>query len=51
MLAQYFEAMGHGDEFIEETLNDYEDNGKLYNRALAAQEELAIAQEQQREEM
>ena len=51
MLGEYLKEMGHGDEFIMETLNDYEDSGKLFNRALAAQEELAVAQEEQREEM
>lgn len=51
MLGEYLKEMGHGDDFIMEMLNDYEDNGKLYNKALTAQEELALAQTEQREEL
>ena len=38
MLGEYLKEMGHGDEFIIDMLNDYEDTGKLYGKALAAQE-------------
>lgn len=51
LLAQYFDAKGHPQEFIEEMLNDYEDSGKLYGKAQIAQQELAAAQEEQRQYM
>lgn len=51
LLAQYFETKGHPEEFIEEMLNDYEDTGKLYNKAQIAQQELASLQQQQRQQM
>ena len=51
MLGEYFTAMGHPEEFILEMLNDYEESGKLYDKALIAQKELSHAQEQQREHM
>lgn len=51
MLGEYLKEMGHGDEFIIDMLNDYEDTGKLYGKAIAAQEELSLIQEEQREEM
>lgn len=51
MLGEYLKEMGHGDEFIIDMLNDYEDTGKLYGKALAAQEELSLIQDEQREEM
>lgn len=49
MLGEYYKAMGHQDEFILEMLNDFEEGGKLYNKALIAQGELTAMQEQQRE--
>ena len=51
LLAQYFDAKGHPQEFIEEMLNDYEDTGRLYSKAQIAQQELAAAQEEQRQYM
>ena len=51
LVAQYFEAKGHDQEFIQEMLEDYEDSGKLYNRAQVAQKSLAKGQEAQRAQM
>lgn len=51
MLGEYFTAMGHPEDFILEMLNDYEESGKLYDKALVAQQELSAAQEEQREQM
>lgn len=48
MLGEYFQAKGHPSEFINEMLNDYEDDGKLYNKALIAQKELVHLQESTR---
>ncbi len=48
MLGEYYKAMGHQDEFIMEMLNDFEEGGKLYNKALLAQEQLSNMQEEQR---
>jgi hypothetical protein len=49
MLGEYFQAMGHPDDFIIESLNDFEESGKLYGKSIAAQKQLVIAQEEQRE--
>tara|TARA_Y100000816_G_scaffold281787_1_gene256699 strand:+ start:4607 stop:5758 length:1152 start_codon:yes stop_codon:yes gene_type:complete len=51
MLGEYFTAMGHPEDFILEMLNDYEDSGKLYDKALIAQKELSAVQAEQREQM
>ena len=51
LVAQYFEAKGHDQEFIQEMLEDYEDSGKLYNRAQVAQKALAEAQHSERQQM
>jgi|TARA_R110002012_G_scaffold278711_1_gene466422 RNA recognition motif-containing protein len=49
MLGEYFKAKGHQDDFIVDMLNDYEESGKLYGKAVAAQEQLSIAQQEQKE--
>ena len=36
VLSQYFQAKGHGAEFINEMLEDYQDTGKLHGKAEAA---------------
>ncbi len=51
VLAQYFQFKGHDNDFINEMLEDYEDSGKLYNKAQIAKDSLAQVQKQQREEM
>jgi len=43
-LAEYFKTKGHDSEFINELLEDYEDNGKLYNKAVNAQKALVSSQ-------
>jgi len=49
VLSQYFQAKGHGNEFISELLEDYEDSGKLHGKAEAARDALAQAQEYERQ--
>lgn len=51
VLAQYFQAKGHDNEFIEEMLETMESNGKLFSKSEIAKNELANAQEQYRQEM
>ena len=51
MLGEYFKAKGHQDDFIVDMLNDYEESGKLYGKARAAQEQLSIAQQAQKERL
>lgn len=51
MLGEYFKAMGHPDDFIIDVLNDYEESGKLYGKALSAQQQLAAAQQEEREQL
>ena len=48
MLGEYFQTKGHSSEMIIEMLNDYQDGGKLYNKALIAQNELVSLQENTR---
>lgn len=51
VLNDYFKAKGHDSDFIEEMLEDYQDNGKLFNKAIRAKDALAKSQDRQREEM
>ena len=51
ILGDYLEMKGHDNEFIEEMLNDFEDTGKLYQKAEAARGALAKHQSKQREQM
>tara|TARA_B100001094_G_scaffold80468_1_gene76697 strand:+ start:9632 stop:10705 length:1074 start_codon:yes stop_codon:yes gene_type:complete len=51
ILAEYFHAKGHDKDFIEETLEDYEDSGKLFERSGRAKDALVKAQAQQREQL
>ena len=51
ILANYFELKGHDKEFTNELLEDYEDSGKLFNKAAAAKDALSKYQQQQREAM
>lgn len=45
MLGEYFQSKGHSSDMINEMLNDYQDGGKLYNKAIIAQKELVNLQE------
>jgi hypothetical protein len=51
VLATYFRAKGHEDEFINELLEDYEDNGKLSSKATQAKNALAQSQAVYRKEL
>lgn len=50
-LTEYLKEKGHDDEFIKDMIEDYEDSGKLYDRALNAQKHLAAGQAKEREEI
>jgi len=50
-VAEYFKAKGHDDEFIKDMLEDYEDSGKLYDKAIVAQKQLSAVQARQREQL
>jgi hypothetical protein len=50
-VAEYFKTKGHDDEFIKDMLEDYEDSGKLYDKAVVAQKQLSAVQARQREEL
>jgi hypothetical protein len=51
LLGDYFAVKGHDQEFIKELLEDYEDTGKLYNKAVQAKTALAKVQGVQREQL
>ena len=51
ILSDYFTTKGHDQEFINELLEDYQDNGKLHAKAQAAQSALAQVQEKGRQEL
>jgi hypothetical protein len=51
VLSQYFAAKGHDQEFIQEIIETYEDNGKLYSKATIAKDEIAEAQKVYREQL
>ena len=51
ILSDYFTTKGHDKEFIEEILEDYEDSGKLHNKAEAARQALGKVQAQQKSQM
>ena len=51
MLGEYFKSAGHPEDFIVDVLNDYEESGKLYGKAQAAQQHLAAAQAEEKEQM
>tara|TARA_R100000030_G_scaffold98957_1_gene89476 strand:+ start:1000 stop:2112 length:1113 start_codon:yes stop_codon:yes gene_type:complete len=51
ILADYFAAKGHDNEFIEEMLDDYEDTGKLFQKSEAARKALAKSQVAQRQQL
>lgn len=51
MISEFLRSKGHDDEFIKDMINDYEDSGKLYDRAKVAQRNLATIQKQERDNM
>ena len=51
MISEFLRSKGHDDEFIKDMINDYEDSGKLYDRAKVAQRNLANIQKQERDSM
>ena len=51
VLTDYFTAKGHDETFINELLEDYEDTGKLFDKAEKAKEALVKSQTAQREKM
>tara|TARA_R100000951_G_scaffold29886_1_gene25793 strand:+ start:5725 stop:6846 length:1122 start_codon:yes stop_codon:yes gene_type:complete len=51
LLSDYFAEKGHDSNFINELLSDYEDTGKLYQKAEAAKTALTKLQQQKREHM
>ena len=51
ILANYFTEKGHDKDFIKEMLNDYEDSGKLHNKAEQAKNALGKVQSQRKEKM
>jgi hypothetical protein len=51
ILSDYFQQKGHDADFIKEMLEDYEDSGKLANKANAAKDALGKVQAQQKEQL
>jgi hypothetical protein len=51
ILFQYFKAKGHDDEFAQESINDFEETGKLYDKALRAKKSLADSQNEYRKQL
>tara|TARA_R100000951_G_scaffold48508_1_gene41200 strand:- start:605 stop:1711 length:1107 start_codon:yes stop_codon:yes gene_type:complete len=51
ILADYFATKGHDKDFIDELLTDYEDTGKLYQKAEAARRALGKMQETSRQQL
>ncbi len=51
LISDYFKSKGHDDEFIKDMLEDYEDTGKLYDKATVAQKQLAAIQSKEREQL
>lgn len=50
-VAEYFRNKGHDEEFVKEMLEEFEDSGKLYDKAIVAQRHLAAVQEKSREQL
>ena len=51
ILAQFLQTKGHDTEFIQDTIDTYEDSGKLYNNAEKAKGHLASYQKEEQEQM
>ena len=50
-VAEFFRTKGHDDEFIKEMLEEFEDSGKLYDKANHAKKQLAGLQAKEREQL
>ena len=50
-VAEYFRNKGHDEEFIKEMIDEFEDSGKLYDKAIVAQKHLASVQEKNRAQL
>lgn len=50
-VAEYFRNKGHDEEFVKEMIEEFEDSGKLYDKALVAQRHLAAVQEKTRAQL
>lgn len=50
-VSEYFKNKGHDEEFIKDMLEDYEDSGKLYDKAVVAQKQLATIQSKERDQI
>ncbi|MGL4254645.1 MAG: hypothetical protein ACRCR2_11530 [Fusobacteriaceae bacterium] len=50
-ISEYFKTKGHDEDFIKDMLEDYEDSGKLYDKATIAQKQLANLQREERESL
>lgn len=51
ILSDYFTQKGHDSDFIKEMLEDYEDSGKLHNKAEAARQALGKVQAQEKDQL
>ena len=51
VLSEYFRAKGHDDKFIGDLLDDYQDGGKLFNKAQTAHKELVNMQDQYKRQL
>jgi len=51
ILSDYFHQKGHDQNFIKEMLEDYEDSGKLHNKAEAARQALGKVQAKEKEQL
>ena len=51
ILSDYFYQKGHDQDFIKEMIDDYEDSGKLHNKAEAARQALGKVQAQEKEQL
>lgn len=50
ILAQFLQLKGHDNEFIQDTIDTYEDSGRLYNNAKKAKQHLSVYQEEQQKQ-
>ena len=51
IVAEFFKSKGHDDEFIKEMLEEFEDSGKLFDKAQHAKKQLGAIQERERSQM
>lgn len=51
ILFQYLKSRGHDDDFAEESINDFEETGKLYDKALKAKRALAESQNEYKKQL